>query len=198
MMIFCPIPLHLCMTMPFIMCSIVKECWSVGYVSLLTFFHLAWFVVRFPHVIKWLQSLLNVYLWCKRFTFLGAHTHHNAMKHSTNIRSAFYRERRDVYKESSALRLYVVYSWKAMHQFLIYIIPSSTDSAVINDLYEPANFKVVIQLLFKVRLLLQEKPACLNKEDISQMHICYNNIITVCKIHHLYQFIQNKTNKNQY
>nr|XP_022333463.1 thyroid adenoma-associated protein homolog [Crassostrea virginica]XP_022333464.1 thyroid adenoma-associated protein homolog [Crassostrea virginica] len=56
------------------------------------------------------------------------------------------------------------------------------DSAVINDLYEPANFKVVIQLLFKVRLLLQEKPACLNKENISQMHICYNNIITNKKI----------------
>ena len=66
-----------------------------------------------------------------------------------------------------------------MHQILIYIT-ASTDSAVINDLCEPVNFKVVIQLLFKVRLLLQEKPACLNKENISQMHICYNNIITVC------------------
>ena len=35
-MILCPIANHLCMALPLLMCSIVKQCWSVGYVSLLT------------------------------------------------------------------------------------------------------------------------------------------------------------------
>ena len=33
---FCPIARHLCLGLPFILYSILKQCWSVGYVSLLT------------------------------------------------------------------------------------------------------------------------------------------------------------------
>ena len=35
-MIFCPIAHHLCMTLPFIICSVVNQCWCVGYESLFT------------------------------------------------------------------------------------------------------------------------------------------------------------------
>ena len=35
-MIFCLIAHHFCMALPFIMCSIVKQCWNIGYKSLLT------------------------------------------------------------------------------------------------------------------------------------------------------------------
>ena len=34
--IFCPIVHHLCMTLPFIICSVVNQCWCVGYESLFT------------------------------------------------------------------------------------------------------------------------------------------------------------------
>ena len=33
---FCPIARHKCLELPFIVYSILKQCWSVGYVSLLT------------------------------------------------------------------------------------------------------------------------------------------------------------------
>ena len=35
-MIFCPIAHHLCMTLPFIMCRVVNQCWSVRYENLFT------------------------------------------------------------------------------------------------------------------------------------------------------------------
>ena len=34
--LFCPIARHLCLELSFIVYSILKQCWSVGYVSLLT------------------------------------------------------------------------------------------------------------------------------------------------------------------
>ena len=34
--LFCPIARHICLELPFIVYSILKQCWSVGYVSLLT------------------------------------------------------------------------------------------------------------------------------------------------------------------
>lgn len=64
-----------------------------------------------------------------------------------------------------------------------------TDSSVINDVCEPANLRTVVQLLLTVQLLLDEKPACLSEENISQMNAGYNNIMTVFKL-----LFQNKTN----
>lgn len=57
-----------------------------------------------------------------------------------------------------------------------------TDSSVINDVCEPANLRTVVQLLLMVQLLLDEKPACLSEENISQMNAGYNNIMTVCSM----------------
>ena len=39
--VFCLIAHHLCLELPFVVCSILKQCWSVGYVSYLahSFFH---------------------------------------------------------------------------------------------------------------------------------------------------------------
>ena len=41
--VFCPIARHYCSELPFIVYSILKQCWSVGYVSLLTLSFIRWF-----------------------------------------------------------------------------------------------------------------------------------------------------------
>ena len=55
--IFCPIAHYLCMALLFVMCSIVKECWSVGYVSLLTLSFICSVLYLVMHVTKrWFQK----------------------------------------------------------------------------------------------------------------------------------------------
>ena len=47
-LVFCPIACHLCLELPFVVYSILKQCWSVGYVSLLThYFICIWIWIYF-------------------------------------------------------------------------------------------------------------------------------------------------------
>ena len=58
--LFCPIARHLCLELPFIVYSILKQCWSVGYVSLLTLSFIClianwivqWSVLMYVFVVK--------------------------------------------------------------------------------------------------------------------------------------------------
>ena len=50
-MIFCLIAHRLCMALPFVTCSIVKQCWSEGYVSFLTFSFIPSVLKHWKHVV---------------------------------------------------------------------------------------------------------------------------------------------------
>ena len=58
-MIFCSIANHLCMALPFIMCSIVKQCWSVGYVIVCHFVGSIKFEIkRFDYILICIGNVL--------------------------------------------------------------------------------------------------------------------------------------------
>lgn len=54
-----------------------------------------------------------------------------------------------------------------------------SDTSVISEVCEPLYFRTTVELLLKVKLLVEEKPDCLKDEDLSQLSDGYINIATV-------------------
>ena len=66
-LVFCPITRHLCLELPFIVYSIFKQCWSVGYVSLLTLSFMEYLWTQNPKQkkgISYTAILHNFFLQC--------------------------------------------------------------------------------------------------------------------------------------
>ena len=91
---FCPIARHKCLELPFIVYSILKQCWSVGYVSLLT--------LSFIFI-----TILDMLNWKLRITQI--HAPHTMLSVTSSMSELLPIRRKTLFNEYSLTLLHIIF-----------------------------------------------------------------------------------------